>query len=427
FYLIFNKLNYSEIIVKDFEHFTDHCAFLHESVEPLFGKNVFSLRGDRWKEMRTILSPSFTASKMKFMFELISKCSHDFVNYLVDHPELCHAMEMKAVFRRYTADVIATTAFGINVNSMKDQDNEFYMRGVQAAKFPTGVLVTIKFILLRSCPRLAKLLGLSFFPSATTKFFMKIIEETVKVREEQGIVRPDIIYLLLQARNKENASAYKMTLLDIVSQAFIYFFAGFEISSTLMCFVAHELAVHQDIQDRLREEVQQYCAEGDGEITYEALSKMTYMDVVVSEALRKHPPAIFTDRLCTKKYELPPTQPGCKNVIVEPDTVMMLPIYALHHDPKYFPNPNTFYPERFNEENKDNIVPYTYLPFGEGPRVCIGNRFALMEAKILVAHLLQKFTLKTIEKTIEPIVYTKKEFSLQPIGGFWISLEKRGT
>lgn len=72
-----------DVMVKDFEHFSDHRAFIDESAEPLFGKNIF-LRGDLWKEIRNTLSPSFTASKMKFMFDLISKCSRDFVNYLVD-------------------------------------------------------------------------------------------------------------------------------------------------------------------------------------------------------------------------------------------------------------------------------------------------------------------------------------------------------
>ncbi|XP_024886574.1 cytochrome P450 9e2-like [Temnothorax curvispinosus] len=414
-----------DIMVKDFEHFPDHRTFVDEKVEPLFGKNIFSLRGNRWKEMRNTLSPSFTASKMKFMFDLISKCSHDFVNYLVNHPELCHTIETKAVFRRYTNDVIATAAFGISVNSMKDQDNEFYIRGIEATKFSSGLLVTIKIIFLRACPWLAKLIGLTFFPAATSKFFRKIVGETINARETQDIVRPDMIHLLMQARNKDSASASKMTLDDIVSQAFIFFFAGFDTSSTLMCFAAHELAVNQDIQDRLREEIQQHLAEGNGEISYESLSKMSYMDMVISETLRKYPPVIFIDRLCTKEYELPPSQPGCKNVIVKPDNVLMFPVYALHRDPAYFPNPDKFDPERFSEENKDNIVPYTYMPFGHGPRKCIGNRFALMETKILIAHLLQKFTFKTVEKTVEPVVYTKKEFTLQPVGGFWIGLEKR--
>ncbi|XP_011869164.1 PREDICTED: cytochrome P450 9e2-like [Vollenhovia emeryi] len=413
-----------DVLVKDFEHFPDHLTFLDESVDPLIGKNVFALRGDRWREMRNTLSPSFTASKMKFMFELISKCSHDFVNYLVDHPELCYAIETKEAFRRYTNDVIATTAFGISVNSMKDRDNEFYTRGIEATSFTSGLLMTVKFMIWRTSPWLSKLMGISFIPPGTSQFFKKVVGETIKAREDQDIVRPDMIHLLMQARDKDSASVPKMTLDDIVSQAFIFFFAGFDTSSTLMCFVAHELAVNQEVQDRLRQEVLHHLAEGNGEITYEALSKMSYMDMVVSETLRKYPPQFVTDRLCFKNYELPPSQPGCKSVIVEPGNTLMIPVYSLHRDPKYFPNPDKFDPERFSEENKEKIVPYTYLPFGHGPRKCIGNRFALMETKIVIAHLVQKFILKAIEKTMEPVIFSKKEFALKPVGGFWIGLEK---
>ncbi|KMQ88919.1 cytochrome p450 9e2-like protein [Lasius niger] len=415
-----------DVLVKEFEHFHDHRGGLDERLDPLFGKNIFALRGDRWREMRNTLSPSFTASKMKIMFDLISKCSSEFVNYLVDHPELCGAVETKQIFRRYTTDVIATAAFGISVNSMKDQNNEFYMRGIEFSKSFSGVLAMFKLMFKFAYPRFAKLLGMKgLVPPSTSEFFKRIVAETIRTRDEQGIVRPDMIHLLMQARDKDGPSNHKMTLDDIVSQAFIFFLAGFETSSILMCFVAHELAVNPDIQNRLREEVQQHLAEG--EISYESLSKMTYMDMVISETLRKYPPAIFTDRLCTKSYELPPSQPGYKSVTVESNNIMMISIYALHHDPKYYPNPDKFDPERFSEENKDNIVPYTYLPFGHGPRKCIGNRFALMETKILVTHLLQKFILKRTEKTVEPVVFDKKEFNLQPEGGFWIGLEKRET
>ncbi|XP_011705668.1 PREDICTED: cytochrome P450 9e2-like, partial [Wasmannia auropunctata] len=366
-----------DIVVKDFEHFPDHRNFLDENAEPLLSKTVFGLRGDRWREMRNTLSPSFTANKMKFMFDLLSKCSHDFVDYLVDHPELRHSIETKEAFRRYTTDVIATAAFGISVNSMKDRDNEFYIRGVNMTKFPTGLLGMAKLMILIMLPRFAKSIGLSFIPSTTTEFFKKIVQETIKAREEQNIVRPDMIHLLMQSRYKD--SVHKMSLDDIVSQAFIFFLAGFEPTATLMCFVAHELAVNQDIQDRLRLEVEQHLADGNSEISYESLSKMTYMDMVISEALRKYPPQLVTDRLCVKRYELPPSQPGRKNVIIEPNIAVLFPVYSIHHDPKYFPNPDKFDPERFSEENKDNILPYTYLPFGFGPRKCIGNRFALME------------------------------------------------
>ncbi|KAL6425011.1 hypothetical protein ACFW04_009369 [Cataglyphis niger] len=395
-----------DVLVKDFEIFHDHRNFVAENLDPLFSKNIFFLRGDRWREMRNTLSPSFTASKMKIMFDLVSKCSREFVNYLVDHPELCVAIETKQIFRRYTTDVIATTAFGISVNSMKDPNNEFYTKGIETSKAFNGFLAMFKFIFMR--------------------FFKRIVGETIKIRDEQGIVRPDMIHLLMQARDKDSPSVHKMTLDDIVSQAFIFFLAGFDTSSTLMCFLAHELAVNRDIQDRVREEVQQHVDENN-EISYESLSKITYMDMVINETLRKYPPVVFTDRFCNKNYKLPPSQPGCKSVIVESGSLMMIPVYGLHRDPKYFPDPDKFDPERFSEENKDNIVPYTYLPFGHGPRKYIGNRFALMETKILMAHLLQKFILKRTEKTVEPVVYDKRELNPTPEGGFWIGLEKRET
>ncbi|XP_072748024.1 cytochrome P450 9e2-like [Anoplolepis gracilipes] len=412
-----------DVLVKDFENFHDHPSFVDEKLDPLFGKNLFSLHGNRWREMRITLSPSFTVSKMKVMFDLVSKCSREFVNYLFDHPEFSDAIDTKQVFRRYTTDVIATTAFGISVNSMKDQNNEFYLRGIESSKAFNGIVAMLKFILIRACPRFAKLIGMEAFVSPTTsEFFKKIVGETIKIREEQGIIRPDMIHLLMQAREKNSSN--KMTLEDIVSQAFIFFFAGFETSSTLMCFVAHELALNQNIQDRLREEVQQHLTE-ENEFSYESLSKMIYMDMVISETLRKYPPVTLTDRLCTKSYELPPSQSGYKSVIVEPGNVIWFPVYALHRDPKYFPNPDKFDPERFSKENKDNIVPYTYLPFGHGPRKCIGDRFALMETKILLAHLLQKFILKRTAKTVDPMIYDKMEFNPTPKGGFWIALEKR--
>ncbi|XP_014488275.1 PREDICTED: cytochrome P450 9e2-like [Dinoponera quadriceps] len=413
-----------DVLVKDFEHFPDHFPVVDEDMDPFFGRNIGFLRGDRWKEMRNTLSPSFTASKMKVMFELVSKCSREFVEYLVDHPELCSSIDTKEVFRRYTTDVIATSAFGISVNSMKDRNNEFFTRGMETSK-DLASIGTFKFLLFRASPRLAKALGIHLFSPNTCKFFKRIVAETIQAREEQGIVRPDMIHLLMQARNKEGPNVYIMTLDDIVSQAFIFFLAGFESSATLMCFLAHELAVNSDIQDRLFEEVERHFAEGAGEISYESVSKMTYMDMVVSETLRKYPPEIFIDRICVKNYKLPPAKPGCKSVIVESNSMIWVSVYALHNDPKYFPNPSKFDPERFSDENKDNIMPYTYMPFGLGPRMCIGNRFALMETKLLVANLLHKFVFKATEKTVESVVFDEKQFTLQPKSGFWIALEKR--
>ncbi|XP_034180230.2 cytochrome P450 9e2-like [Osmia lignaria lignaria] len=413
-----------EIAIKNFEHFPDHQSFINEKIDPIFGKNVFSLRGERWKEMRSTLSPSFTASKMRFIFELVSKCSQEFVNYLYNHPEFSSSIEAKDAFTRYTNDTIATVAFGISVNSLRDRENEFYKKGADATNFG-GLFRLMKFLLFRMNPRLTRMAGFSFLSRDTASFFKRVVFETVKVRDEQNIVRPDMIHLLMEARDKEKLVSRQMTIDDITAQAFIFFLAGFDTSSTLMCYIVHELAINPDIQEKLRQEIDRYMQEGNGEISYEALSRMKYMEMVTSEALRKYPPLVLIDRLCARKFQLPPAGPGYNSVTVHPDNVVLFPVYALHHDPKCFPEPEKFDPERFSDENKDKIDPYTYLPFGLGPRKCIGNRFALMETKILIAHLLHRFYLKCTEKTKIQIEFSKKNFSITPDGGFWIGLEKR--
>ncbi|XP_043251734.1 cytochrome P450 9e2-like [Colletes gigas] len=411
-----------DVAIKHFDHFPDHRGFVTEEMDPIFGKNVFSLKGDRWKTIRNTLSPFFTASKMKFMFGLVSKCSYDFVDYFYNHPECCSMIRSKEVFTRYTNDVIATAAFGITVNSLKDQDNEFYKTGTDTANF-MGILRTMKFLMFRISPRLTRMAGITFLSQSSSNFLTKIISETVKIRETKGVVRPDMIHLLMQARDKGTT---RMTIDDMVAQAFIFFLAGFDTSSTLMCYLTHELAMNQDVQEKLRKEVDHYLAEGKGEISYEALMKMEYIEMVISEILRMYPPVLFIDRLCAEKFELPPAGPGHKSVVIQPDQNIWFPTYSLHHDPKYFPNPEKFDPERFSKENKDNIVPYTYIPFGIGPRMCIGNRFALMETKLLIVHLLQKFIIKPNEKT-KPIKFKRGTFQLIPKDGFLVSFEKRDS
>ncbi|CAK9813265.1 Cytochrome P450 9e2 [Anthophora plagiata] len=415
-----------ELAIKSFDHFPDHRSFVTEEMDPIFGKNVFSLMGDRWREMRNTLSPSFTASKMRFLYDLIAQCSHDFVSYMHDNPELCSMIDLKDTFTRYANDVIATSAFGISVNSMRNPENEFYKRGVDVSTF-TGLLRGMKFILLRLYPRFMRIMGFSFLSRDTSKFFWKLITETVKARKEHGIVRPDIIHLLMQAKDtkKDPGQLKQMTIDDIVAQAFIFFLAGFDTVSTLMCYIVYELAMHPDIQERLREEVDRYLIEENGKLSYESLLKMEYMEMVVSETLRIHPPALVTDRVCAKKFKLPPAGPCYKGVTVNPGDNILFVIYGMHRDPKYFPDPETFDPERFNKERVASINPYTYIPFGVGPRKCIGNRFALMETKIVLVHLLQKFVIKTNEKTPNPIVYKKGSFTLVPVNGIWVTLVKR--
>ncbi|KAJ8928371.1 hypothetical protein NQ314_019102 [Rhamnusium bicolor] len=362
-----------QITIKDFNHFTDHRTFLPDT-EQLFSKSLFILKD---KEVVTV--------------------------------------EMKDIFTRYTSDVIATTAFGIKVDSLAEANNEFYLMGKDATDFTT-FSKTMKFFAFFMSPKISKVLRLRLFSNEMTNYFRQLINDTIKVREEKAIVRPDMIHLLMEARkgnhkndedgiidtgfatvqesdlgNKSNIRVREdLTNDDITAQALIFFLAGFDGVATNMCFAAYELAVNQDVQERLREEVYATLEECGGKLTYESLLKMKYMDMVVSARPRK-----------TREQQFFRWYPSLS-----------------------YPDPDRFDPERFSDENKANINPYTYMPFGVGPRNCIGSRFALLETKIVFFFILQHFQIVPVEKTQIPLKISRKSFSMTAANGFWFGLKR---
>ncbi|XP_011865318.1 PREDICTED: cytochrome P450 9e2-like [Vollenhovia emeryi] len=409
------------VTIKNFDAFQDHLFFGNETQDPLFGTNLFALRGDKWRDIRVLLSPAFTASKMKAMFPLISECAVNFSEYVTSVPADKRVMEMKDIFTRYANDVIATCAFGINVDSMRDPENEFLNFGKNATNF--GLIPLIKILLYQHSPSLIRLFNLKIIDDRTTKFFVNLVADTMRIREEKGITRPDLIQLLIESKSKREPGR-ELTIMNMTSQAFIFFLAGFETSSTLMSFAAHEIATNPDVQEKLRNEIDKVLEVTNGQPSYEAINGMKYLNAVISEALRKYPPQAMTDRLCVKDFELPPALPGAKPYLVKEGMLLYIPFYPLQHDPKYFPEPDKFKPERFLDAG-DQCNLNAYYPFGVGPRMCIGNRFALLETRALLFHLLARCQLKPCAKTSTSAKLQKGGFSMRLEGGFWLSIVPR--
>ncbi|CAG9860809.1 unnamed protein product [Phyllotreta striolata] len=419
------------ITIKHFDHFVDHKTFVTERADPLFGKNLFSLTGQRWRDMRPILSPSFTSSKMKSMFVLMADCAKSFTNFFLQKNQDVVEVEMKDVFSRYTNDVIASTAFGIEVNSLKEPNNDFYRMGKKATSFDS-LGQRLKFFALLLCPEILYYLNIGFFDKEISQFFMDLVSNNIKVRKEKGITRPDVLQLLMDAQKPEDeingenidSKTGKLSITDIVAQALIFFFAGFDGVSSSMCFMAYELAVNVDVQSKLREEINETLDKYDGKPTYDGILKMQYLDMVVSEVLRKWPIGQGTDRVCTIPYTIEPVRADEKPITVKEGDTLWLPIFGIHRDPEIYPDPDRFDPERFNDENKAKIDPYLYMPFGFGPRSCIGNRFALQEMKIVFFYLLANFEIIPIAKTVIPIQLSKGTLNATAEGGFPLGLKR---
>lgn len=160
---------------------------------------------------------------------------------------------------------------------------------------------------------------------------------------------------------------------DIAAQCFLFFTAGFATTSLTLGFCAYEIMANPDVQKKLITEIDETRKMLNGRpIAYEDLQKMKYLDMVISEVLRKWPPQPFNDRVCTKPYRIENQDTG-ESVEVELGQTIEFPVAGLHYDPEYWPDPDKFDPERFNDENRQKIKPFSYLPFGIGPRNCIGK------------------------------------------------------
>lgn len=146
---------------------------------------------------------------------------------------------------------------------------------------------------------------------------------------------------------------------------------------------------------------------------------------MILESLRKWPNAIGIDRQCNAPFMIQAETPEENPIFLEKDSIIWIPIIAIHRDPEYYPNPNCFNPERFSDENKSKIQSSTFLPFGIGPRNCIGNRFSLLVAKTLICYVLRHFEIVPVKKTQIPLKMNKKKFNLVADNGFWLGLKKR--
>lgn len=137
-----------------------------------------------------------------------------------------------------------------------------------------------------------------------------------------------------------------------------------------------------------------------GHISYDQLANLEYLEACINETLRLHTSILLLERSPSEDYKL-----GDTGIVVEKDIVIQIPIHCIHHSEEFYPDPNRFIPDRFLPENRDKLVPYTFLPFGAGPRNCVGMRFALMEAKLAIVKIVQKFEFVRCEKTKVPLEF----------------------
>ncbi|XP_066496518.1 cytochrome P450 3A9-like [Tiliqua scincoides] len=359
---------------------------------------------DQWKRIRTVLSPTFTSGKLKEMFPIINHHLKTLLKNIQQRgAERNEVVDVKQLLGAYSMDVITSTSFGVNTDSINNPEDPFVKEARKLTKFD---LFSPLFILLYIFPFTSPLLNMmnvNIFPHEAIEFFARSIIKIKKKREEGGGKgRVDFLQLMMDSQKHQsnglNDSQKALTDNEILAQATIFIFAGYEAVSNSLTYLAYELATHPDIQQKLQDEIDTALS-NKAAFTYDTIMQMEYLDMAVSEILRLYPLGGRLERVCKKDVEV-------NGITIPKKTVVVIPPHVLHYDPEYWTDPKEFKPERFSKEN--NINPYVYLPFGAGPRNCIGSRFSLLTMKAALVGMLQNFSFRPCKETQIPLVLNTK-------------------
>ncbi|XP_020291918.1 cytochrome P450 4C1-like isoform X2 [Pseudomyrmex gracilis] len=357
--------------------------------------------GNKWRTRRNLLTPTFHHNILKNFVDSFVEEANKMIMVLKNSRRPV-VKKLWPFVSEYTLNSICETSMGISINNSTDSKN--YRDAIEQMN---------DILMYRGTrPWLYKEWINALFPIGKKQkkllntlhgFTEKIIAERKHYHELTGgrYLKPESEYDteindtkrrrmafldLLIAANHEN----KLTDLDIREEVNTFTAAGYETTTNGICFALMLLAKHKNIQDRVRLEVNTMIEENGNKFTISSLQKLSYLDNVIKEVLRLYPSVLLISRVTTEDVKL-------QSYTIPSGTNIFININATHKDPNFWPNPEVFDPDRFLPKECQSRHPYSYLPFSAGPRNCIGQRYANLQLKVVIALLVQNFYLEPVD------------------------------
>uniref|UniRef100_A0A0K8TUJ7 unspecific monooxygenase n=1 Tax=Epiphyas postvittana TaxID=65032 RepID=A0A0K8TUJ7_EPIPO len=394
------------VIAADSSYFYSRGIMPHKELyEPLL-KNLFFADGDLWKLLRQRMTPAFTSGKLKAMFPLIVEKAEKLQEIIDEAAATSDEVDVRDIMARYTTDFIGAVAFGIDSDSMKNEDSLFRQVGKRIftiTKWDASRNL-FKFIFPDTFRKMY------IFPSMIEENIMKLMRGILKQRNYKPSGRNDFVDQLMELKQKGtirvesvehknpdgSPKLVEMELDEYVmaGQMFIFFAAGFETSSSATSYTLHELAFNPEAQRKCQQEIDKVLSRYDNKLCYEAVCEMKYLDMCLKEGMRLFPSLGWLKRRCERAYAVPGA-----GFSIDAGVDVVVPVNGLHRDARHWDQPERFLPERFEQPLKHKFV---YLPFGEGPRACVGERLGRMQSLAGLAALLRGFA-------VEPAARTRRE------------------
>ncbi|CAF3454223.1 unnamed protein product [Rotaria socialis] len=403
-----------EVYIKQFSSF--HSRRLPILLRLQRGNRIHLLgaTGLRWRRQRHVINPTFSAAKLKLMMPLVNKCIEAMLKKLSEIAcDKEQEINIYTLYKRMTMDVICHCAFGIDTDMQNDVDNIYLKKSAETFAVDVDKLFIVKMTDLFPFfvnPFCQFYLGQIAIRRSLIRLFpvlSKYIEETPGS------------WLTDRDHCDEQFTSKKLHEDEVVSNVFLFMIAGYETTSTALACSTYILATNPKVQDKLIEEIDQikWDDRSHDEDTYELVMNLSYLEIFVREVLRMYP--ITTKgqvRQCNQTINI-------SGHIIEKNSIIQPDIFSIHYDPDLWgpEDPNLFIPERHLAKRH----PIAWMPFGVGPRNCVGMRFALMELKMCLIELLQQYRILPSDKTEEGFQLREK-ISIGPDAVF-IKLEKRSV
>jgi cytochrome P450 family 6 len=274
-----------KVLTKDFHNFVDRGIYYNEKKDPI-GAHLFAIGGAKWRNLRTKLTPTFTSGKLKSMFQTLVDCEPNLQEKVEVECKNKRPVDIKEVLGCYTTDIIGSCVFGLDCNTFKEDDSPFRRYGKKV--FSASTFRRLQSAICQSFPNVSRFIVIRQIPKDISDFFTKVVKDTVEYREKNSYTRKDFMQLLIDLKNNKLAEeeGYKhdgktLTMDKITAQSFIFFLAGFETASTTMTFALYDLAKNQEIQKKVRHEMETVLARHEGKITYDSVQEMKYLNQVL--------------------------------------------------------------------------------------------------------------------------------------------------
>jgi len=375
-----------DVLSNKFGHF-EKLKF--PALSKMLGAGVANHEGEKWVKHRRILNSAFHLEKLKRMLPAFSSCCEELVSRWAESLGSDGACELDVwpELQNLTGDVISRTAFS---SSYHEGRRIFQLQAEQASLVMTNIRKIMMIPCYLSLPT-ANNRKMSRNNKEVESILRDIIGKRIQSMKQGESTKDDLLGLLLETNmrdtdgnNNSQPTGMAMTIEDVIEECKVFYFAGMETTAVLLTWTMIVLSMHPEWQDRAREEVTGLFGKNKPE--YEGLSRLKTVTMVLYEVLRLYPPAISFVRRTYKEQEM-------GGIRYPAGVILELPVLLIHHDPDIWgSDAREFRPDRFAEGiSKACKDSGAFLPFGWGPRICVGQNFALLEAKMALCMILQRF------------------------------------